>query len=65
VRLNHAAFLGPPRSRSNERTVFSARTTINREEWGLTWNMLLDAGGLLVSREIVIEIEVELIRQAV
>jgi polyisoprenoid-binding protein YceI len=47
----------------NERAVFSARGRINREDWGLTWNMLLDAGGLLVSKEIALEIEVELIRQ--
>jgi len=47
----------------NERAVFSARGRINREDWGLTWNMLLEAGGLLVSKEITLEIEVELIRQ--
>jgi polyisoprenoid-binding protein YceI len=47
----------------NDRAVFSASATINREDWGLTWNMVLDAGGLLVSKEIRLEIEVELIRQ--
>src|SRR5690606_37926954 len=31
-----------------ERTVFSASAPINREDWGVTWNMVLDAGGLLV-----------------
>lgn len=46
-----------------ERTVFSASATINRERWGLTWNMLLEAGGLLVSKEIRLEIEVELVRR--
>jgi polyisoprenoid-binding protein YceI len=45
------------------RAVFSAHAFINREDWGLTWNMLLEAGGLLVSKEIRLEIEVELIRQ--
>jgi hypothetical protein len=29
----------------------------------LTWNVVLDAGGVLVSKEIRIEIEVETIRQ--
>ena len=43
--------------------MFSASASINREHWGLTWNMLLDAGGLLVSKEIRLEIEVELVRQ--
>ena len=48
---------------SNERAVFSASATINREDWGITWNTVLDTGGLLVSKEIRLEIEVELIRQ--
>jgi polyisoprenoid-binding protein YceI len=48
----------------NERAIFSASSKINREDWGLTWNMLLEAGGLLVSKEITLEIEVELIHQA-
>ena len=41
---------------------FTAQTKISRKEWGLTWNMFLEAGGLLVSKEIRIEIEVELVR---
>ena len=47
----------------NDRTVFSARGRINREDWGVTWNMPLARGGLLVSTEIGLELEVELIRQ--
>jgi polyisoprenoid-binding protein YceI len=47
----------------NDRAVFSAHTTIDRQDFGLTWNMVLEAGGLLVSNEIRIEIEVETIRQ--
>ncbi|MFZ4519366.1 MAG: YceI family protein [Microthrixaceae bacterium] len=47
----------------NDRAVFSGTCRLNREDWGLTWNMLLDAGGLLVSKEITLELEVELIRQ--
>jgi polyisoprenoid-binding protein YceI len=47
----------------NDRAVFSASATIDREDWGLTWNMVLEAGGLLVSKRIRLEIEVELIRQ--
>jgi polyisoprenoid-binding protein YceI len=48
----------------NDRAVFSATATVNREEWGLSWNMLLDNGGLLVSKQIQLEIEVELIRRS-
>lgn len=57
-------FLGSARDPwDNERAVFSAAAKINREDWGLTWNMVLEAGGLLVSKEIRLEIEVELIRE--
>jgi polyisoprenoid-binding protein YceI len=48
----------------NERLVFSASGTINREDWGLTWNLPLDAGGWLVSKEIRLEIDAELLRAA-
>jgi len=39
------------------RAAFSARTTIDREDFGLTWNVALEQGGWLVSREIGIQIE--------
>ena len=42
---------------------FSAKTVINREDWGLTWNQALETGGILVGNKIKIEIELELIKQ--
>ena len=42
-----------------QRAVFTAAGTVDREDWGLTWNLPLDGGGLLVSKEIRIEIELE------
>jgi polyisoprenoid-binding protein YceI len=48
----------------NERAIFSAHTRINREDFGVTWNMVLESGGLLVSKEITIELELEAILQA-
>ena len=39
------------------RAAFSARTTIDRDDFGLTWNVALEQGGWLVSRDIRIEIE--------
>ena len=45
------------------RIVFSAAGTVNREDWGLTWNLPLDGGGLVVSKEIRIEIEFEAVLQ--
>jgi polyisoprenoid-binding protein YceI len=47
-----------------DRIVFSARGKVNREDWGLGWNMILDSGGLLVSREIELALEIEAVREA-
>ena len=46
------------------RAFFSAETKIDREDWGLTWNQALEAGGWLVGKEIKIAIEVEAVYQA-
>jgi polyisoprenoid-binding protein YceI len=43
---------------------FSAQTTINRKEFGLTWNAALESGGLLVGNNLEIMIEVQAIRQS-
>jgi polyisoprenoid-binding protein YceI len=42
---------------------FAASTTVNREEFGLTWNTALAAGGFLVGKNVTIELEVELVKQ--
>lgn len=44
-----------------DRAIFSARTEIDREDFGITWNVTLEAGGLLVSKSIRIEIDLETI----
>ena len=43
---------------------FSASTEIDREDFGLTWNVALETGGVLVGKKIKIEIEGEAVRQA-
>lgn len=43
----------------NAKTAFSATAEIMRDDWGLTWNVALDAGGVLVSNKIVIEIQAQ------
>jgi polyisoprenoid-binding protein YceI len=48
----------------NQRIGFSASTEIDREEFGLTYNAALEAGGVVVGKKIKLEIEVEAIRQA-
>lgn len=46
-----------------ERAGFSATAEVDREEFGLTWNQVLETGGLLVGKRVKIEIEAELVRQ--
>lgn len=41
---------------------FSGSTKINREDFGLTWNVALETGGWLVGKDIKIELEVEAIQ---
>ena len=46
----------------DQRVGFSAWAELNREDWGLTWNQVLESGGLLVGKKIKIEIAVEAVR---
>ena len=43
---------------------FTASTEIDREDFGLTWNVALETGGVLVGKKVKIEIEGEAIREA-
>jgi polyisoprenoid-binding protein YceI len=45
------------------RAGFSATTEIDREDWGLTWNVALETGGFLVSKKVKIELDVQLVQQ--
>ena len=45
------------------RAGFSATTKIDRRDFGLTWNQVLETGGILVGNEIRIEIEVQAVKQ--
>ncbi|MDQ3691213.1 MAG: YceI family protein [Chloroflexota bacterium] len=53
-----------PNMQGGERAAFSASATIDRDEFGLNWNVALDQGGWLVSKEIKIEIEVAAVSSA-
>ena len=48
----------------NEKLAVTARTEINREDFGMTWNAALETGGVLVSQKVQIEIEAQAVRQA-
>lgn len=43
---------------------FEAATRINREDWNLTWNVALETGGWLVSKDVTIVIDAEFTWQA-
>jgi polyisoprenoid-binding protein YceI len=47
----------------NVRSGFTATTTINRKDFGLTWNQTLETGQLLVGEDIEIVLEIEGIQQ--
>jgi polyisoprenoid-binding protein YceI len=48
----------------DERIGFSAATEVNREDFGLTWNVALETGGLLVGKTARIELAVQAIAPA-
>jgi polyisoprenoid-binding protein YceI len=48
----------------NQRAGFWAKTSIDRKDFGLTWNQLLETGGVVVGDRVDIEIEIEAVKQA-
>jgi len=56
----HGVGKGP---RGNTLAGFTATTTIDRRDFGLTWNKVLEAGQVVVGHEVKITIEVEAIQQ--
>jgi polyisoprenoid-binding protein YceI len=42
---------------------FTASTELDREEWGLTWNQALEAGGVLVGKKVKVELAIQAVRQ--
>jgi polyisoprenoid-binding protein YceI len=46
----------------NQRIGYNARTTINRDEFGLTWNQALETGGVLVSADVKINVDLQIVK---
>ncbi|HLO91220.1 MAG TPA: YceI family protein [Lentimicrobium sp.] len=46
----------------NEKAGFSLSGVFNRKDWGLTWNAALETGGVLVSDEVKMSAEVQLVK---
>lgn len=43
---------------------FEGSATLSRKDWGLTWNVALEAGGVLVGDKVRLELDLSLLRQA-
>jgi polyisoprenoid-binding protein YceI len=48
----------------NQRVGLEGSTTVNRKDWGVSWNAALDAGGVLVGEKVVLEFDVSAIGTA-
>ncbi len=46
-----------------QRSGLSAKAKVNRDDWGLSWNAALETGGVLVSKDVNIEIDLSAINK--
>ena len=49
---------------NNQRIGIEGSTTVNRKDWGVSWNAALEAGGVLVSEKVTLEFEISAIKAA-
>lgn len=49
----------------NQRAAFSASTSIDRKDYGLHWNQLLEAGGVMVGEKVEISLDIEAVQATV
>ena len=55
-------FLGEMTAMGNTRAGYELTTTINRRDYGVSWNRALDAGGFVLGNDVEINIALELIK---
>ena len=53
----------PVTANNSQRVGATATTTINRKDYGVSWSRTMDGGGYVVSDDVKITIELELIKQ--
>lgn len=46
----------------NTKAGFSAEAEINRKDWGLEWNVALEAGGVLVGEKIKLQLDIQAVK---
>jgi polyisoprenoid-binding protein YceI len=60
----HGEFLGSQASPwGDTRIGFTAETEVNRKDWGLEWNVALEAGGVLVGEKAKLTIDAEWVKE--
>ncbi len=47
----------------NFRVGFEGSVTINRKDWGMNWNAVLESGGVLISEKVTLEFDISAVRQ--
>ena len=57
-------YLGSAGQGPKQRVGFHVTGTVNRQDFGITWNRTLDAGGLLLGDEVELDISIEAVRAA-
>ncbi len=62
LHAEHGGVMRDPCGR--ERAGFSAKLSIDRKDWGISFNQVLDHGGLALGEQVAIEIDVEAVRPA-
>ncbi|OKK05057.1 YceI family protein [Streptomyces sp. CB02400] len=50
-------------SYGQHRIGFEGRATLQRSDWGLTWNAALETGGLLISDKVTLTLDISAVRQ--
>jgi polyisoprenoid-binding protein YceI len=45
------------------RVGFEGRTTVNRKDWGLSWNVALEAGGILVGEKVKLSLDIAAVKR--
>jgi polyisoprenoid-binding protein YceI len=50
-------------ARGNERAGFSIETVVDRKDYGITWNRVLDEGGVLLGDEVKVTIDLEMVKK--
>ncbi len=59
-----AEFLGQGTNpRGKQVAGFTAETTVNREDWGVSWNAPLEAGGFLLSKTFKVNVEIQAVKR--